>query len=412
MGVVIDLFCGAGGESQGIHWAMDALGIKAKLYAINHWELAIESHSKNFPSDESICQSIQQVNPANLVPGRRVELLWASPECTHFSIARGGKPMDDQSRCTPWDILRFVEMLDVKRIIIENVPEFRTWGPLDSKTLRPIAEAKGSYFAMFLQNLKTLGYSVDYRILNAANYGAPTCRRRLFIQAVKGRNLILWPEQTHAEEAGLFGCKKWVPASEVIDLNIPTTLLEDRARPLSPKTMKRIMQGIGKYWGAKANPFITRYNGGENRNHSIHDPLPVLDTSNRYGVVEPLVMATGHTSSTHRTKPVSAPLSTVVTKAEHCLIEPLIMEYYGNGQCKPTSSPVGVVTTKDRFAVVQVERLSIGFRMLQPHELAAAQSFPRGYFFSGNKSDQVKQIGNAVPPLVAEALAKAVMGSK
>lgn len=471
--IVIDLFCGAGGESQGIHWAM---GDDIKLFAVNHWERAVESHSANFPADESICQDIQTVNPAKLVGGQEVELMWASPECTHFSVARGGKPMDDQSRCSPWDILRWLDMVKVKRLIIENVPEFVTWGPLDDNN-RPVKELKGTYFSMFINNIQTMGYEVQCKVLNAADFGAPTIRRRLFIQAVKrgcGKSLC-WPSATHgpmsAISADLFDpvMAPWVPARDIIDWSIPCIPLEMRSRPLSTNTMRRIENGIRKYWGEWAEPFLVRYNGGSNRHHFISDPVPVLDTSNRYGLVEPLLLSNHFNNyakpsnnpcptittanaigvveplfipqqSCGEVRPVSNPLSTISTAgaisivqpltvefrgkntcrptdeplsavatsgAHHGVIEPLVMEYYGNGQCKPVSKPVGTVTTKDRFVLLEGSQLGIGFRMLQPHELAAAQSFPKDYYFSGNRADQVKQIGNAVCPKVAEALVKA-----
>lgn len=180
--VVVDLFCGAGGESQGIHWA---LGDDIQLFAVNHWERACETHSVNFPGDECVCQDIQSITPTDLVKDRDVELMWASPECTHFSVARGNKPMDNQSRCTPFDILRWLSMLNVKRLIVENVKEFVTWGPL-GKDNRPIERRKGEYFSMFVNAIRAMGYTVDWRFCNAADFGAPTTRTRFFLQAVKG----------------------------------------------------------------------------------------------------------------------------------------------------------------------------------------------------------------------------------
>lgn len=474
--IIIDLFCGAGGESCGIHKAFEELDESIQLFAVNHWERACETHAANFPADECICQDIQTVIPTSLVhPGEQVELMWASPECTHFSTARGGKPMDDQSRCTPFDIIRWVTMLNIKRLVIENVPEFQTWGPLNEQN-RPIEKQRGGYFAMFINSLRGCGYQVDWRVLNAADYGAPTTRRRLFIQAVKkgsGKSLV-WPEATNAEHpaSDLFGSElhPWVPASEIIDWSIPCIPIDDREKPLSANTMKRIMNGIKKYWGEYAEPFLVRYNGGDNRHHSVNAPVPTLDTSNRYGLVqpliaemygtggckpttrpvstiscsgahhalvqpmilpqqsgaiarpvdrpcptvatagaisliEPLITAIGQTSSPNRTRSTREPLSTICTKQEHCLIEPLIMEYYGNGQCRPVTEPLGTVTCKDRFALLNPENCRIGFRMLQPHELAAAQSFPNWYKFTGTKTEVVKQIGNAVCPKIAEALA-------
>ena len=401
--VVVDLFCGAGGESQGIHWAM---GDDIKLFAVNHWQRACETHAKNFPADECVCQDIQSITPTDLIKDRRVELMWASPECTNFSVARGGKPMDNQSRCTPFDILRWLSMLDVKRLIVENVKEFVTWGPLNSKN-RPIEKKKGEFFYMFVNAIKAMGYTVDWRFCNAADFGAPTTRTRFFLQAVKGNKSILWPEPTHTKtvESGLFKEKqKWIPAKDVIDWSIPCQPIDERKKPLVEATMKRILNGIEKYWGDAAIPFLARYNGGENRVHPISEPVPVLDTSNRYGLVQPLIAELRGKSGC---RPVSEPLSTVSCSGAH---HALVMEYYGNGACHdPKESPLPVVTTRERFALIEAkENVRIGFRMLQPHELAAAQSFPQDYQFTGNRADVVKQIGNAVCPKMAQALVGAV----
>lgn len=378
--VIVDMFCGAGGESQGIKWAAENANVDIQMYAINHWERAIETHQANFPSAEHFCRDIQDLNPSDLLPNRKVALLWASPACTHFSVARGGKPCDDQSRITPFTVLDWLDKLTVDRVIIENVPEFTSWGPLDEETNRPIKELKGETFNAFIGMVRGLGYTVDWKVLNAADYGAPTTRRRLFIQAVRSgcEKSILWPEATHrqpSQNQTLVGeFSSWVPAKEIIDWTLPTQIIDERKKPLAANTMKRILRGIEKYWGESAKPFLIRYNGGENRVHSIDEPLPVLDTSNRYG-----------------------------------LVEPIIMEYYGNGACRPVSEPLRTVTTKDKFALISPKNARLGFRMLKPHELAAAQSFPKDYIFAGNRSDVVKQIGNAVCPKVSEALTRAYM---
>lgn len=477
--VVVDMFCGAGGESQGIKWAADKANVDISMYAINHWEQAIETHRTNFPGAEHICRDVQDINPSDLVPGRNVALLWASPACTHFSVARGGKPCDDQSRITPFTVLDWLDKLTVDRVIIENVPEFCSWGPLDPDTHRPIPEAKGETFAAFTNMISALGYSVDWQIMNAADYGAPTTRRRLFLQAVRtgSDKSIIWPEATHAKPSPNqtpIEMHPWVPARDIIDWSVPTQIIDERKRPLAPNTMRRIIRGMEKYWGEYAQPFIIRYNGGDNRVHSINEPLPVLDTSNRYGLIQPLITCLGQTSSKGRTRSIEEPLATVVTKEEACLIEPLfipqhsggevrpisgplstiatkgaiglvepllmeyygqsgchpistkpvpaistnihfamveplIMEYHGNGGCHPVSKPLPTVTGNDRFALITPENVRIGFRMLKPHELAAAQSFPRDYVFTGSRADVVKQIGNAVCPLMSQALCQGYM---
>jgi DNA (cytosine-5)-methyltransferase 1 len=476
--VVVDMFCGSGGESQGIAWSAERAGIDIEMYAINHWERAIETHRANFPEAEHICRQVQDINPSEVLPGRRVALLWASPACTHFSTARGGKPCDDQSRVTPFTILDWLDKLTVDRLIVENVPEFTSWGPLDECTLRQIPEKKGETFAAFIWMIRAMGYSVDWKVLNAADYGAPTTRRRLFIQATRDGSgkVLMWPEATHARPGPnrtlTNALPTWIPAREIIDWSIPTQIIDERKKPLVPNTMKRILRGIEKYWGPYARPFLVRYNSGENRIHSVDDLLPVLDTSNRVSLVEPLITCIGHTSTkSTRTRSIREPLPTVVTKEEACLIEPLfipqqsggevrpttgplstiatkgaigiveplLVEYYGAGGCHPASEPVRTLSTRDRFALVTPEPLimkyrgtggcipisepvptvtaggrhlalitpenaRIGFRMLKPHELAAAQSFPKDYIFTGNRSEIVKQIGNAVCPRMAEAL--------
>ncbi|MDD1695116.1 MAG: DNA cytosine methyltransferase [Methanoregula sp.] len=440
--VIVDVFCGAGGEFDGIWEAAQKAGVLIKGYAINHWKRAIETHQANFPDAEHICRDIQDINPSEIVPGRRIAMLWMSPECIHHSNARGGKPMDNQSRCSAFTLFDWLNKMTVDRVIVENVPEFESWGPLDEKTKRPIKDLKGDTFRAWVGMIRSFDYTVDWQVLNAADFGAPTTRRRLFVQAVRNGSgkSILWPEPSHAKHGLNRSLTEelpgWVPASQIIDWTLPTQIIDERKKPLAANTMKRILRGIEKYWGPYARPFLVRYNGGENRVHSVDDPLPVCDTSNRYGLVQPLITCIGQTSSKGRTRRVSDPLQTVVTKEEACLIEPLfvpqqscgevrpttgplstvatkgaisvveplIVEYHGNGGCHPVSKPIPTLDTNDRFALITPENIRLGFRMLKPHELAAAQSFPRDYIFTGNRGEIVKQIGNAVCPKIAEAL--------
>jgi DNA (cytosine-5)-methyltransferase 1 len=213
---VVDMFCGAGGESTGIMQAAFEQDMKVNLLAINHWERAMETHAANHPSAEHLCQSVEHIDPTTVVRGGKLSLLWASPECTHHSVARGGRPRSDQSRASAWLILKWLSELYVERVIIENVPEFLSWGPLDSAG-KPVQTQKGKTFRAFVASLRSLGYTVDWRVLCAADYGDPTTRNRLFIQAVKGRKRIVWPQITHIDGDGnnLMGYQPWRSAKDI-----------------------------------------------------------------------------------------------------------------------------------------------------------------------------------------------------
>ena len=405
---IVDMFCGGGGESTGLIQEAIDYGFEANKSAINHWERAIETHAANYPFAEHRCENVQHIEPNTLCASKNTDLMWASPGCQHFSVARGGKPRSEDLRSPAWEVLRFAEELRPKRIIIENVPEFQSWGPLTEEG-KVIPSEKGKTFKAFIRALQSLGYAVSYRVLCAADYGAPTSRKRLFIQAVRkdcGKRIV-WPRPTNTKDGDLF-LPKWRSASEIIDWSIPCQLISARKKPLADATLRRIEYGIREFWGDYAEPFIAklygqstaeklehplstiscsgahhmlirpflaRYNGGDSRVHKIDEPVPTLDTSNRYGVVEPF-----------------------------------ITEYYGNGGSHPIEIPLPTITTKDRFAVCGVtDGIELGFRMLQPSELSAATGFPSDYKFTGTKVEVVKQIGNAVPPNFAKAMFRQIL---
>ena len=414
---IVDMFCGGGGESTGLIEAAHNYNFDVNMSAINHWERAIETHAKNYPFAEHRCENVQHIEPHTLAASKNTDLMWASPGCQHFSVARGGKPRSEDMRSPAWEVLRFAEELRPKRIIIENVPEFRTWGPLDSNG-KIIKECKGKTFNAFINSLKSLNYIVDYQVLCAANYGAATSRKRLFIQAVRKdcSKRILWPNPTNVKGGDLL-LSDWKAASEIIDWSLPCQIISQRKKPLAPATMRRIEYGIREFWGEAATPFIARlygqskaesienplstiscsgahhmlimpflcrYNKGDNRVHPISEPVPTLDCSNRYGIVEP------------------------------CLMQPMLIQYYGSGHAVSINKPIPTLTTKDRYALIGTNKngVELGFRMLQPHELAAATGFPKNYIFTGNKVDIVKQIGNAVPPNFAKALFEQILKEK
>jgi DNA (cytosine-5)-methyltransferase 1 len=327
----VDLFCGAGGTSTGLRLACDRLGYELNLLAVNHWDIAIATHSANHPNAAHMCASVDTVDPRIAVPGGRLDLLWASPECTFFSVARGGKPVTDQGRASAWLILRWAELLYIDTILIENVKEFRDWCPVGVNG-RPMKSKRGETFYAFLGALQSLGYRVEWEIMNAADFGAATSRERLFIQARRGRKPITWPKPSHHKNGGRL--KKWRAAREIIDWKTPSQSIFGRKRPLAPTTLARIIAGLEKFGGRElepflvilrnhataqsldipiptltaggnhvglAQPFITAFRGnhkgkndGERRNHSVDEPLRTMDTAPRFGLIEPKPFILGH----------------------------------------------------------------------------------------------------------------------
>jgi DNA (cytosine-5)-methyltransferase 1 len=389
---IADLFCGAGGTSTGAVQAARAVGHAVELTAVNHWDRAVATHTANHPEARHLCASVDSLNPHHLYPDGHLDILWASPECTHHSRARGGKPMNDQSRATAWCVTRWADALLPCCIMVENVPEFEEWGPLDEAN-KPVSGQKGRTFHAWVETLRALGYTVDWRKLCAADYGDPTTRTRLFVQAVRGDRRIVWPEPTHTETANLWGAPRWRPAADIIDWSIPTPSIADRKRPLAPKTLARIREGLRRYGGG---PFIVAMEH-KGRTVDAAAPLPTVTCAKggAMGVAYLLPQ-----QSDGRLRRVDEPAPTVSTAGAIALV----VEYYGNGQARPVTEPLPTVTCNDRFALLELDGSRIGFRMLQPHELAAAQGFPQGYQFTGNKTEQVRQIGNAVPCGFSRAL--------
>jgi DNA (cytosine-5)-methyltransferase 1 len=392
-----DLFCGAGGSSTGAIQAIEELGYRSRLTAVNHWPRAVETHTANHPNARHLCASVDSLNPRHLFGDGELNILWGSPECTHHSRARGGKPMLDQSRATAWCVTRWAEALLPEIIFIENVPEFAEWGPLGANG-KPIVGRRRETFEAWLGTLRSLGYKVDHRILCAADYGDPTTRSRLFIQAVRGRRNIVWPEPTHSRESDLFNRPRWRGAWNIIDWSIPIHSVTARTRPLAPNTMKRIKEGLEKYRGEAF--IVSMEHGG--RADSIRRPLRTVTTA-KGGAFGLAFLLPQHGGG--KLRPLSDPSPTVATAGAISLI----VEYYGNGGSRCVSEPLPTVTCKDRFALVQSEGSTLFFRMLQPRELAGAQGFPSDYHFTGTKTEQVRQIGNAVPCGFARALVSAAL---
>jgi DNA (cytosine-5)-methyltransferase 1 len=372
----------------------------------------VETHAKNHPRAEHLCEAVERIDPTHVIKGGKVNLLWASPECTHHSIARGGRPHSDQNRASAWLILKWLSELHVERVIIENVPEFLSWGPLNSSG-QLIKNKKGHTFQAFITAMVSLGYTVDWKILCAADYGDPTTRRRLFIQAVKGHKKILWPQISHMDGVNLMGYQQWVPARDIIDWTIPGTSIFDRKKPLAEATLKRIAVGIEKYWSDYAKPFLAILHGASTVK-SIDDPLTTVACSGaHHALIEPLVLeyyGNGKTDS------VKKPLGTVTTKDRFALLEPFMVKCCHGGfdatrRTMSISDPVPTLTCSNENALIHNIGLDIRFRMLKNHELKRAQGFPDDYIITGNSTEQTKQIGNAVPVNTAKALALAAISA-
>lgn len=352
-----DLFCGAGGTSSGLLDACRDLGYRLNLLAVNHWPIAIETHSANHPYAEHLCESLDVVDPRKVIPGGKLDLLVASPECTHHSNARGGKPMSDQSRASAWHVARWAEALQVNNILIENVREFRDWGPLDRKG-RPIKRRKGELYGAFLNTLRAMGYTVDDRILNAADYGDPTSRKRLFIMARKGSRRVAWPEPSHSAkgEQTLFGqLPPYRTAREIIDWSNKGQSVFNRKRPLSPNTMRRILAGLQKFSGL---PFVLGQQSGA-APRSIDNPLPTVAGAGAISMIEPYLVPyhrerEGQAARGHS---VDQPLPTVATSPIG-LVQPFLVSYHREGEgaaprVNSLGEPLPTVDTNNRFGLAE-----------------------------------------------------------
>lgn len=348
---IADLFCGAGGTSLGALQAAISLGFEPKLTAINHWDRAIATHTANHGEHRHFCASLDALNPRELYRAGELFLLWASPECTHHSQARGGKPINEQSRATAMCVIRWAEALRPPIILVENVPEFLTWGPIGTNG-RPLSSRKGEVFGAWKSMLEAIGYRVEWKILCAADFGDPTTRRRLFIQAVRGRRPIRWPTPTHAPAdkiaPDLFGTvmKPWRAAREIIDWSIQGQSIFERKRPLSPKTIARIEAGLRKFG---LRPFIVPQQTNPTPK-DVDDPLPtVVADGSGAKLCEPMILTMEHAGSV---RPVDIPLPTVTTAkgGAMAVAQPYLVKFKGTSpahiaaSAKSVDAPIATVS--------------------------------------------------------------------
>lgn len=450
--LIVDNFAGGGGASTGIEMAT---GISVDI-AINHDPEAIRMHKMNHPNTKHYCESVWDVDPVEACKGHSVGLAWFSPDCKHFSKAKGGKPKDKNIRGLAWVALRWAGKVRPRVIMLENVEEFKTWGPLN-RNHRPIKAKQGHTYRKFISQLEDLGYEVQTRELVAADYGAPTMRKRFFLIARCDGQPIIWPEPTHGPadsvmvKAGLL--KPYLGAYTQLDFSLPCPSIFDTAeeikekygikavRPLAEKTMNRIARGIKKFVIDNNEPFIVPIGYGENKGqkprlHDVKEPLPTIvssgkhylcsptliqyhsetskdevrgqkldepimtvDASNRYGLV------TSFLSKFYKTgigQDCREPLHTVTTSAGHFgEVRAFLIKYYGQGTGQDVTEPLDTIPTHDRFGLVTIagvdyQIVDIGLRMLEPKELYGCQGFPDDYIidkdYTGKEYPRSEQV--------------------
>lgn len=370
--LIVDSFAGGGGASTGIELATG----RPVDIAINHDPDAILMHKTNHPRTEHIQASVWDVDPVEVCAGRPVGLLWASPDCKHFSKAKGGKPVDKNIRGLAWVVLRWAGTVRPRVIILENVEEFQTWGPV--RRGRPVKSKAGQTFTKWLGQLRDLRYDVEWRELVAADYGAPTTRKRFFLIARCDGRPIVWPEPTHAPadsaevKAGLR--KPWRSAAEIIDWSLPCPSIFDTReevrdkygltaqRPLSPNTMRRVIRGVDKFVirssapyvvhaaerpGERGGcrPYIIQYHTERHehvRGQDVTEPLMTIDAANRYGLAA--ASLTAYYGAERHGQDAKAPLRTVTARDRAGLTLASLVKMKGTNLGGAVSEPVQTIT--------------------------------------------------------------------
>lgn len=499
-GLVVDNFAGGGGASTGIE---QAIGRPVDI-AINHDADAVDMHTLNHPHTRHYCESVWEVDPREVTQGLPVDIAWFSPDCKHFSKAKGSVPVSKEIRGLAWVAVRWAATVKPRVIYLENVEEFVTWGPLvklqtpEGSAFMPCPKRKGNNFRSFKNALERLGYQVEFKTLVASDFGAPTIRKRLFMVARCDGEPIAWPEPTHGDSSApgfkASGLKPWKTAADIIDWSLPCPSIFDRKRPLAANTLARIAKGIQRFVLDDPSPFIVRIGqtgfSGDGSQYPLDKPLTTIVSKAEHCIAVPhvsrqfgssvgsaadqpigTITAGGGGKSAlvaaflaqHNTGVIgrrgSAPLSTIMQTGSHqavvaahllsnkgttrrhqslnhpaptiCaggnhanLVAAMLAPYYGSGSGetgRDATLPTPTITAKDRLQLVTVNidgesyvLTDIGMRMLQPHELYAAQGFPGDYIIdretSGKprpKYQQVARCGNSVCPEVAAALVSA-----
>lgn len=454
--LIVDSFAGGGGASTGIEWALG----RSPDIAINHSPEAIAMHRLNHPATRHFCEDVWQVDPREATGGRPVGLAWFSPDCTHFSKAKGGKPRSKKIRGLAWVVYHWAKAVRPRVICLENVEEFADWGPLLDDG-RPCPVRRGMTFRRWWRQLENLGYELDARELKACDYGAPTSRKRLFVIARCDGQPIRWPEPTHGH-----GLAPYRTAGECIDWSLPCPSIFGRRKPLAEATLRRIAAGVMRYVVNARQPFLVMTIDHQSSEpgsaiRGADDPLSTITTKARHCVVAPTLIQTGYgerPGQAPRVPGLEKPLGTAVAGGQkHALVAAFLarhftgvvgrglehptptitatdhhslvtatlatdrreqvaaflVAYYGNEKHgRSLAEPMGTIVSRDRFGLVTVHGqphyiADIGLRMLVPRELYRAQGFPDDVQLRGSTRSQVALCGNSVSPPVAAAIVRA-----
>lgn len=394
--IIVDCFAGGGGTSTGIE---AAIGRPVDI-AINHDPAAIAMHKANHPGTVHYIENIWEVDPREASWGRSVGLVWLSPDCTHHSKARGGKPRKKNIRGLAWVAVRWAATVKPRVIMLENVEEFQDWGPL-TKDNQPDPKQKARTFKTFVNALKYQDYRVEWRELRACDYGAPTIRKRLFLIARRDGRPIVWPQPTHGDpnsaEVKSGKLLPWRTAAEIIDWSKPCPSIFDTAeeikakygvkavRPLADNTMKRIARGMQKFVIDNPNPFIVRVNYSGSNHHycsSINAPLSTITSKNGWGIVAPTLIQYHSETASHeaRGQTLDKPIMTIDTSPRYGLVAAFISKYYDGtyqGAGSDLTDPLHTATSKDHNALitshlVKMKGTNIGQPVTEPVQTITA----------------------------------------
>lgn len=374
--LVVDLFAGGGGASTGIE---QAIGRHVDI-AVNHDPEAVSLHTVNHPQTRHFISDVFEVDPLKITEGRPVGLLWASPDCKHFSKAKGGKPVSKKIRGLAWVVVNWARAVRPRVIFLENVEEFQTWGPLGEDG-RPCPQRKGETFREWKAALEAEGYVVEWRELRASDHGTPTIRKRLFLVARCDGMPIVWPEPTHGKPGTLpVKAKKlqpWRMAAECIDWSIPCPSIFERARPLADATLRRVAKGVMRYVVEAAEPFIVPIaNWSGDRVNAIGEPLTTVTANPKGGahaLVIPTLVQTGYgerPGQAPRVPGLEKPLGTAVDGQKHALVAAFLAKHYTGVVGSDLRDPIGTVTSSDHHSLITAALVGVGGR--------AGQSRPRG----------------------------------